>query len=166
MAGPGSPKDLIQPYEAQNAGQAYGQHVVTVLSLGLPLLQEAGPVSVMMAESKPAAAASAESANAEVAAIHGNSLQNPNPTHVYRIDGPGGLQKIGESAAGVRAGDGASIRAESQVRQLTRQTGQFYRSSIIRTLPNKAAGRAWEANLIRRYVGITGQRPPGNPLNR
>jgi hypothetical protein len=66
----------------------------------------------------------------------------------------------------VRIRDGASSRAESQVRQLARQTGGVYTSSIMRTLPNKAAGRAWEANLIRRYVGLTGQRPPGNPLNR
>jgi hypothetical protein len=56
----------------------------------------------MMAESRPATVAAADAVNAEAGILHGNSLKNPNPTHVYRIDGPQGLHKVGESAAGVR----------------------------------------------------------------
>jgi RHS repeat-associated protein len=101
----------------------------------------------------------------EAARHHGNDLQNTRATHVYRIDGPGGgLHKIGESSQGTRR-DGSSVRAESQVRKLLRRTGQIYGSRIIKRFPNKAAARAYETRLIRRYTSRFG-RPPGNPLDR
>ena len=44
--------------------------------------------------------------------IHKNSLEYIGDTHVYRIKEPDGTTfRIGESARGVRAGDGLSIRA-------------------------------------------------------
>jgi len=95
---------------------------------------------------------------------HGNSLASTRPSHVYRIDGPDGLYKIGESGGGVRGSDGASIRAERQVRSLIRETGDFYESRIIK-VADKASARAYETRVIERYSRRFG-RPPGNPLDR
>jgi RHS repeat-associated protein len=97
--------------------------------------------------------------------IHGNSRSYPGPTHVYRIDGPMGLWKIGQ---GIHKLDrmGRSVRAETQVRRLSRQTGQVYRSRILRVFPNKEAALRWERELIRRYTRKHGRRPPGNPVDR
>ena len=82
---------------------------------------------------------------------HKNSLDYVGETHVYRIKGPDGTYKIGESAQGVRVSDGASIRAEQQVRRLQRETGEEFRSDIRRTFPDKASARDYETRLIERF---------------
>lgn len=97
--------------------------------------------------------------------LNGNSLQNPLDTHVYAIYGPDGLWKIGESGQGTRVRDGKSKRAEKQVRDLGKKTGQRFESFILREFSGKAAGRAYETQLIQRYTRRFG-RPPGNPLDR
>jgi hypothetical protein len=99
---------------------------------------------------------------------HGNSLANAADTHVYAIRDPQGrIFKIGESAQGVRVGDGASIRAEQQVRDLIRQNGPGYTSEIRRTLPGKAPARTYETNLIERFRRMFGDdQLPGNLTNR
>jgi uncharacterized protein RhaS with RHS repeats len=96
---------------------------------------------------------------------HGNKGTSQVPTHVYRVDGPDGLHKIGESSQGTRKRDGASIRGESQSRKLQRKTGDFYSSRIRRRFQNKAEAKAYEKRLIQRYSRRFG-RPPGNPVDR
>ena len=97
--------------------------------------------------------------------LNGNSLENPLDTHVYAIYGPDGLWKIGESSQGVRKRDGRSKRAEKQTRRLEKKTGQRFESFMLREFSGKAAGRAYETQLIQRYTRRFG-RPPGNPLDR
>jgi RHS repeat-associated protein len=95
---------------------------------------------------------------------HRNSLEYVGETHVYRIKAPdGSTYKIGESARGVRVGDGQSIRAEEQVRRLVRQQGPGFESEIRRTFPNKAAARDYEQRLIERFRSRYGEDSlPGN----
>jgi hypothetical protein len=77
------------------------------------------------------------------------------------------IYKIGESALGTRATDGASKRAEQQVRKLLRETGQNYASEICKTFEDKASAREYETNLIERFRQIYGQGAlPGNKTNR
>lgn len=102
-----------------------------------------------------------------LSAIHKNSLKYVGDTHVYAILGPdGSLFKVGESARGVRVGDGASIRAEEQARALFKETGDVYRTEIRQSFGGKADARAYETRFIQTYERLFGQRPPGNPINR
>jgi RHS repeat-associated protein len=99
--------------------------------------------------------------------IHKNSLKYVGETHVYAIRNPDGtLYKVGESAQGVRARDGLSIRAEQQARALLRQTGDLHRTEIRQTFGGKASARAYETRFIQTYERFFGLRPPGNPLDR
>jgi hypothetical protein len=98
---------------------------------------------------------------------HKNSLDYVGDTHVYRIRGPEGTYKIGESAQGVRVRDSASIRGEQQSRRLTRETGDFYESEIRRTFPDKRSAREYETRLIERFRRMFGDDAlPGNRTNR
>ncbi len=98
---------------------------------------------------------------------HKNSLDYVGDTHVYRIKGPNGTNKIGESAQGTRVRDGASIRGEQQARRLQRETGDFYRSDIRKTFPNKRSARQYETQVIERFRRRYGQDTlPGNKTNR
>lgn len=100
-------------------------------------------------------------------AIHKNSLDYVGDTHVYRVKGPNGTHKIGESAQGTRVRDGASIRAEQQARKLTRETGDVYTTVIRKTFPDKASARNYETRLIERFRRIYGEDSlPGNKTNR
>ncbi|MEW6120405.1 MAG: hypothetical protein AB1593_09985, partial [Pseudomonadota bacterium] len=100
--------------------------------------------------------------------VHRNSLGYVGETHVYRIKGPDGkTHKIGESAQGTRKGDGASIRGEQQARKLTRESGEFYRSEVRKTFPDKASARDYETRVIERFRRIHGDNTlPGNKTNR
>jgi len=99
--------------------------------------------------------------------VHKNSLDYVGETHVYRVKGPDGTYKIGESARGTRVRDGASIRAEQQARKLTRETGQPYRSDIRKTFPDKKSAREYETSLIKRFRRMFGDDTlPGNKTNR
>ncbi|MCP4679874.1 MAG: hypothetical protein GY854_31150, partial [Deltaproteobacteria bacterium] len=98
---------------------------------------------------------------------HKNSLDYVGDTHVYRIKGPKGTHKIGESAQGVRVRDGASIRGEQQARRLTRETGDFHRSDIRKTFPDKRSARDYETQTIERFRRMFGDDAlPGNKTNR
>jgi hypothetical protein len=67
--------------------------------------------------------------------IHKNSLDYVGETHVYSIHHAKTdiAAKVGQSAQGVRKRDGASRRAEQQVRKLRRQTGEEYYTKILTT---------------------------------
>lgn len=100
-------------------------------------------------------------------ALHKNSLDYVGETHVYRVKGPDGTFKIGESAQGTRVRDGASIRAEQQVRALRKETGDTYTSDIRKTFPDKASARDYETRLIERFRRMYGDDTiPGNKTNR
>lgn len=86
----------------------------------------------------------------------------------------GSLFKVGESAQGVRVGDGLSIRAEQQARALQRETGDVYRTQIRQNFDGKADARAYETKFIQITVsdyGVSGLRCHGlrcqvqQPLN-
>jgi hypothetical protein len=100
--------------------------------------------------------------------VHKNSLEYVGDTHVYRIKGPDGkTYRIGQSAQGTRVSDGASIRAEKQVRQLNRTVGPGHTSEIRKTFPDKASARAYETRLIERFQRRFGRDAlPGNMTNR
>ena len=69
--------------------------------------------------------------------------------------------------SGTRVSDGASIRAEQQVRKLNRDIGPGHSSEIRKEFPNKDAAREYETKLIERYRSIYGQNTlPGNKTNR
>jgi len=98
---------------------------------------------------------------------HKNSLDYVGETHVYRVKGPDGTFKIGESAQGVRVSDGASVRAEQQARRLTRETGDRFETDIRKTFPDKASARDYETRLIERFRRMYGDDTlPGNKTNR
>lgn len=60
--------------------------------------------------------------------VQGNSFEYLGETHVYVIRGPNGANKIGESMQGTRKSDGASMPGEAQARELSRKTGDVYKS--------------------------------------
>ena len=95
--------------------------------------------------------------------VHKNSLDYVGDAHVYRIKGSDGTYKIGESAQGLRIRDGASIRAEQQVRNLQRQTGEIYESKILKTFTSKRSAVEYQDKLRDRFRRIYGQYTlPGN----
>ena len=100
--------------------------------------------------------------------VHKNSRSFAGETHVYSIRNPDGtINKIGESAQGLRIRDGASKRAEQQVRKLNREVGPGHTSEIRNTFPNKDTARTYETNLIERYRKMYGRDTlPGNKTNR
>lgn len=99
---------------------------------------------------------------------HKNSLDYRGETHVYAIRNPDGtVNKIGESAQGVRAGDGASIRAEQQVRKKIREESPGYTSEIRKTFDTKRDARDYETKVIERFRRLYGDNAlPGNRTNR
>jgi RHS repeat-associated protein len=105
------------------------------------------------------------------ASTHGNSLSNSADTHIYAIRDPQGrAYKIGESAKGVRVGDGQSMRAEQQVRELIREYGPGFTSQVRhqgQMFPGKAAGRSYETKFIRTFRRFFGDdKLPGNLTDR
>ena len=95
---------------------------------------------------------------------HGNSHDFVGETHVYAIRGPDGAHKIGQSMQGVRKADGASIRAEQQVRRLNHQTGtQDYRSQIRRMFRDKHSAYQYDQRYVETFRRLFGQNTlPGN----
>jgi RHS repeat-associated protein len=114
-----------------------------------------------------AAENAAENGGSAATALHKNALDYVGDTHVYRIKGPdGSTYKIGQSAQGVRKADGASIRAEQQVRRLTRENGPGYSSQIRRRFPDKRSAYEYENRLIERFRRTYGEDSlPGNLNN-
>ncbi|MBX3322120.1 MAG: hypothetical protein KF757_03935 [Phycisphaeraceae bacterium] len=80
----------------------------------------------------------------------------------------GSTFKIGQSSQGTRVRDGASIRAEQQVRRLRKETGGEYTSEILqKVFKDKASARSYETRAIERFRSIHGQNTlPGNVTNR
>ena len=128
------------------------------------------------ARAPPAAATAtrtaAKSASAEVKpavrTVNRNARAYEGETHVYAVRNPKGeAHKIGESARGTRKRDGASIRAEKQVRKENRVRGPGHSSEIRKTFPNKDQARTYETKFIESFRRLFGQdKLPGNKTNR
>lgn len=99
---------------------------------------------------------------------HKNSRAYVGETHVYVIRDPQGAPyKIGESAAGKRLSDAASIRAEKQVRRLNREQGPGFSSEVRQDFTGKDPARDYETEFIERFRSMFGADTlPGNKTNR
>ncbi len=129
--------------------------------------QEAGNIGLAAIAAMAPLGSKRAGERSPVAPIHKNSLKYVGDTHVYVIRGPdGSLFKVGESAQGVRVGDGSSIRAEQQARALLRETGDRYPTQIRQTFGGKTDARAYETKFIQTYERLYGKRPLGNPFDR
>jgi RHS repeat-associated protein len=105
------------------------------------------------------------------APIHGNSLDNPDPGHVYAIFDKDNksIYKFGESSGDIKniKGIDKSARAEVQVRKLNKGLSKpIFRSRIIAKASDKSSEREIETRLIRMFKEKHGVRPAGNPLDR
>ena len=105
-------------------------------------------------------------------ATHGNSLLSTRSQHVYEITqtnaaGDTEIFKYGVSGGPLNAA-GLSVRAEIQVRALTRAAGGLftYESSIVEIFPGgpgtRATALSLERNLVYQYLDLTGLKPAGN----
>lgn len=104
--------------------------------------------------------------------IHGNSLDYKGNTHVYKIKNKEKVIKVGESTQGLNA-YGKSKRAEQQVRELQKKTGDSsYESKIIKEFNNKKDAKKYEKKLIERTREFYGEDKNdksvliGNKINR
>jgi len=97
--------------------------------------------------------------------VHKNSLQYVGDTHIYAIREmeTGIIQKYGESALGKNK-FGQSLRAQSQVTKLQRETGKKFESFIVKEHGDKKGARLGETKRIETYRKIFGQNTL--PLNK
>ncbi|MCG3178152.1 MAG: hypothetical protein BIFFINMI_00475 [Phycisphaerae bacterium] len=101
--------------------------------------------------------------------INRNSRSFQGDSHVYVIKAPdGSIHKVGKSSAGTRVTDGASIRAESQVRKLNRidiKNGGYggYSSEIRKRFGSSGETLDYEARWRDTYRRLYGEdKLPGN----
>jgi hypothetical protein len=97
--------------------------------------------------------------------IHKNSHDYIGDTHKYRIHNEDGIYKVGQSAQGVRKSDGKSIRAESQARNLRKETGQKYETEITEVFPNKRDAYRSENEEVLKLRQSNPNALPGNKGN-
>jgi hypothetical protein len=125
-----------------------------------------GAIGIKLEQVLPAAE------GAEATAAHGNSLGSQSEQHVYeilQIDVAGTTEvfKYGISGGPLNAA-GLSVRAETQVRALTRTAGgRFtYESSIVERIPggpgSRGAALSLEKKLVYKYKELSGRKPAGN----
>lgn len=95
--------------------------------------------------------------------LHRNSRAYEGESHVYAIRRPdGSVFKVGKSSQGTRV-DGASLRAEQQVRELNETLGPGHTSEIRRTFETAADALDYEAALRERFRKLFGEDMlPGN----
>jgi len=95
--------ELIQPYDSAAKVQDITMHALEVLTIVSPLLNQAGPASVMMAESRPAAVASTAAARQlgqEGEALSGvvrNTERIPSLTGTAKYRTPDGLNRTAKT---------------------------------------------------------------------
>lgn len=98
---------------------------------------------------------------------HGNSLENPNPHHLYEIrdTGENDVFKYGISDDPIDK-DGLSKRLRTQVAFLNRAVGllRFVGAILVRNIPGRTRAREIEDEYIDRYFEEKGRKPRGNPL--
>ena len=98
---------------------------------------------------------------------HGNSLQNPNPHHLYvvRDKQENDVFKYGISDEPIGS-DGMSKRMRSQVEILNNAVGwlRFIASILLTKIPGRAKAKELEDAHIDQYFDKHGRNPRGNPI--
>jgi URI fold toxin 2 len=97
---------------------------------------------------------------------HGNSLNNANPHHLYKIydEEEDDTFKFGISDDPIEA-DGLSKRLRNQVDFLNRAVGwlRFIGVVLIRNISGRKNAKSIEDEHIDQYFAENGRRPRGNP---
>ncbi|MFM9946670.1 MAG: hypothetical protein ACKV1O_01915 [Saprospiraceae bacterium] len=98
---------------------------------------------------------------------HGNSLQNPNPHHLYAIRDTveDNVFKYGITDDPIGK-DGLSKRIRSQVNVLNLAVGfvRYIGIVLLRNIQGRAKAKAIEDEYIDQYFEQHGKRPRGNPV--
>lgn len=98
---------------------------------------------------------------------HGNSLQNPNPHHLYEIRDTtdNGIFKYGISDNPIGA-DGMSNRMRKQIAILNNAVNwlRFAGNILLRNIPGRARAKEIEDEYIDHYFEEHGRNPRGNPI--
>ena len=98
---------------------------------------------------------------------HGNSLQNPNPHHLYEIRDKkdGDVFKYGISDDPIGS-DGMSKRMRNQIAILDNAVDwlRFVGNILLRNIPGRARAKEMEDEYIDRYFDEHGRNPRGNPI--
>ena len=98
---------------------------------------------------------------------HGNSLQNPNPHHLYEIrdHDDDTVFKYGISDDPVEK-DGLTKRLRIQVDFLNRAVGwlRFVGVVLVKNIAGRAAAKKLENEFIDQFRMDHGRRPRGNPV--
>lgn len=99
--------------------------------------------------------------------LHGNSLSNPNPHHLYVIydHQEQNVFKYGISDDPIE-NDGLSRRIRTQIDFLNRAMGseRFTGKVLFKNIPGRAAAKAKEDELIDLYFDEFKKKPRGNPI--
>ncbi len=143
---------------------------------GTPPQKMAPPAAKQTANQNPAKPAAVEKktpaavkkTEQKETGVHKNSNSYVGDTHVYSIQkvSDGKTYKVGESAQGYRKKDGASKRAEQQVRKLQQETGDLYQSKVRKEFDTKKDAREYETTLIKKTRELKGKDAlPGNKGN-
>jgi len=97
---------------------------------------------------------------------HGNSLENPNPHHLYEIrdtkDDDVFKYGISDDPIGI---DGMSKRMRDQISILNNAVDllRFIGSILLKKIPGRAKAKTIEDEYIDRYFDAHGKNPRGNP---
>ncbi len=98
---------------------------------------------------------------------HGNSLQNPNPHHLYEIRDrkDNDVFKYGISDEPIGS-DGMSNRMRRQIAILNSAVDwiRFVATILLTKIPGRAKAKELEDEYIDRYHDVHGRNPRGNPV--
>jgi URI fold toxin 2 len=98
---------------------------------------------------------------------HGNSLQNPNPHHLYEIrdNKDDDVFKYGISDEPIGS-DGMSKRMRSQIDILNNAVGwlRFIAAILLTKIPGRSKAKELEDAYIDQYFDKHGRNPRGNPV--
>ncbi len=98
---------------------------------------------------------------------HGNSLQNPNPHHLYEIrdNKDDEVFKYGISDEPIGS-DGISKRMRSQIDILNNAVGwlRFIATILLTKIPGRSKAKELEDVYIDQYFDMHGRNPRGNPV--
>lgn len=99
--------------------------------------------------------------------LHGNSLSNPNPHHLYAIfdTTENDVFKYGITDDPIEK-DGLSKRIRSQVDFLNRAVGfdRFSGKILLKNISGRAEAKAIQDEFIDRYYDEYDRKPRGNPI--
>ncbi len=98
--------------------------------------------------------------------MHGNSLKNPNPHHLYQIDDlqENEVFKFGISDEPIEK-DGLSKRLRYQINMYNLVAGfiRFAGKVLVKNIGGRAKAKELEDERIDQFIEANGKRPRGNP---